>query len=129
MLKCRWDIPSDRPSLLVPKDLVLCLVGEPHHLVLNRRTIAWPPPLDLAGVNWRPIQICPDQVVARGICIGDVAIDLRIDDLFRQIGKWFRLRIGALSLEPGPVYGAPVQPRRAAGLQAAHGKAQTVEPF
>ena len=56
------------------------LVGEAHDLVLDRRTVARPAALDLAGVHRRPVQVGADEIVDRLVGVGDVAIHLRLRD-------------------------------------------------
>ena len=106
------------------KDLVAIAFGEAHHLVLDRGAIARPRALDLAGVDRRPVEVRQDQRVALGARVGDVAIDLRPRDRFRQIGEGLRRVVARLALEAVIVDGPAVQPRRRTGLQPAGREAE-----
>ena len=70
------------------------------------------------------MQIAPDERVARRRGLGDAAVDLRRLDPGRQKGEGSGGLVARLDLQPGPVDGAAVEPRRRAGLEPAHGKAQ-----
>ena len=65
-------------ALRLQEDLVAILVGEAHHLVLDRRAVARPATLDLPGVHRGAVQVGADQVVDLGRGVGDVAHQLRL---------------------------------------------------
>ena len=64
-------------SFGLEENLVAFPFGEADDLVLDRRTIARPDTLDLAGIKRRPADIGPDLRVGLGIRVGDVANGLR----------------------------------------------------
>ena len=51
------------PTLGLKEDLMSVLLGKPHHLVLNRRTVPGPGRIDLAAVHRSPVQIVTDQLM------------------------------------------------------------------
>ena len=51
------------PTLGLKEDLMSVLLGKPHHLVLNRRTVPGPGRIDLATVHRGAMQIVTDQLM------------------------------------------------------------------
>ena len=65
--------------------------------------------------------------MARGRGAGDMANRLRHGNAVRQGGKGNRRVVALLHLQPGPVDGPPVQPRRGAGLQPPQPEAESLQ--
>src|ERR1041384_7118061 len=59
------------------ENLVAVALAEADDLVLDRRTVAGPPALDLAGVHRRAMDVCPDHCMRRLSGPRDAALDLR----------------------------------------------------
>src|SRR5437879_5931846 len=97
--------------------------GEPHHLVLDRRTIARTHALDLSGIEGRPVQVCPNERMGRRGGLGDVAGNLRLADRSGQKREWLGRLVTELALEPRPIDRGPVEPRWRAGLEPSEPKA------
>ena len=56
-------------------------VGEPHHLVFERRAVPGPDAGDAPVVERRPVAVAADQLVHGGRRVDDVAADLgTVDD-------------------------------------------------
>lgn len=72
----RVHLDSVEP-LGLDEDLVALAIGEAHHLVLDRRTIARPHALDHARVHGRAIERAANELVRASVRIGDVARHLR----------------------------------------------------
>ena len=100
------------------EDLVPILVGEAHHLVLDRRAVARPAALDLPRVHRRAVQVRADQVVDRLVGVGDVAIELRLRDPVGREAERPRIVVAGLQLALREVDGAAVEPAGRAGLEA-----------
>ena len=96
-------------SLRLDEHLVRGLVGETHHLVLDRRTVARPHPLDAAVVHRRAVQRAADDVVGALGGAGEVA-----DDLLGMLG-WARPG----TRTPGPAH-RPAAPRDGDSPPCAH---------
>ena len=102
-------------------------IGEADDLVLDRGAIARANALDLPGIHRRAVEIGADQSMARRRGPGNEAADLRDANFIRQKRKRLRRIIARLRLEAGPVDGLAIEPRRRAGLQPPHGKADPVQ--
>ena len=63
--------------LRLEEDVVRGAVRKPHHLVLDRGTVARAARFDLTAVHRGPVQVGPDQLVGPGGGSGDPAADLR----------------------------------------------------
>ena len=116
------------PPFGLQEDLVPVLVGEAHDLVLDRRAIARPAALDLAGVHRRAVQVRADQVVHRRVGVGDVAIELRLRDALG--GEAERPRIGVAGLRLAACVKSIVRPLSRQGvpvLKRASSKPQRVQ--
>ena len=109
------------------KDLVPLALGEPDDLVLDRGAIARPNPGDVPGVKRRTGEIGADNVVRPRVGFGDMADDLRSRDPTSQEREGQGRIVAGLHLQPGPVDGAAVEPRRRAGLQPAQRKPAAAE--
>src|SRR4029079_19029588 len=85
------------------KDLMLVLLGEAHHLVLDRRTVAWSAALNLTGVHRRPMKVGADQIVSRRSGVSDVTHHLRLGDGRRGEAERARIAVAGLRLASGEV--------------------------
>ena len=106
-------------SLGLKEYLVLQPVGELHHLVFNRRTVARPNAGDLAAIERRAMHVLAQDAVRLGVGVGDVADHLRLGNFLRSKREGGRHRIARLRLELAPVDGPSIQAWRSAGLHPA----------
>ena len=98
-------------------------LGEPGHLVLDGGAITRPLPLDLPGKHGCAVDIRVDDRVPLRRCARNMAGDLReCRRTARELGEGHGLVVAILPLQTGPIDGVPVQARRGAGLQTAHGE-------
>ena len=109
------------------EDLVRGLVGEAHDLVLDRGAVAGPAAGQVAAVDGAVAEVVGDDAVGRLGRVGHAAGDLRHVDAVGQEAERHRFVVGRLHLQPVPGDGAPVQPRRRARLEPAHGQAGAIE--
>src|SRR6185312_11804080 len=111
------------------EDLVRGLLGEAHHLVLDRRAVAWAGAFDLAGVQRRTVQRAADQLVGVFGGVGDPAADLaRVFVARTQVGEHRRRIVAVLFLQAREVDAAAVDARRRAGLQPVGRQRQLAQP-
>ena len=103
------------------------LVGEADDLGLQRRAVARPGRLDLAGVHRRAVQVRPDQLVQLRRRVGDPAGQLPAVDPLGEEGEGFRLGVAGLKLGFLVVDGCGGQPGRRAGLEAGQPNAQALQ--
>ena len=78
--RCRDAIRIDErivQAFGLEENLVGVALGEALHLVLDRRAVTRPPPLDRAGEQGRPVEIGADDVVRPRVGPGDRAAQLR----------------------------------------------------
>ena len=102
------------------KDLVRVAVRKTLHLVLDRGTVARAPALDRAGKQGRPIEIRRDDVVRARIRPRDRAARAAAAECRRRAPTCVQtVCVARLLLEPRPVDGAAVEPRRRPGFQPA----------
>ena len=112
-------------SFGLDEDLVRRLLGEAHHLVLDRRTVARADALDLAGVQRRAVQCAANDPVGALAGMRDPAADLaRVLVARAEVGEHRRRRIAGLLFQAAEVDAAQVDARRRAGLQAVGGDRQ-----
>src|SRR5687767_3118766 len=102
-------------------------VRELDDLVLDRRTVTRPDPLDLPGVEGGLVQVIPDCLMEPIACVTDKTLYLRLFDLLSSEREGDRPLVRRLRLESVPVDGSPVQPRRRAGLQPSDGEAKFLQ--
>ena len=96
------------------------LVGEAHHLVLDRRAIAWTDPLDAPCIHRRAMDVGANQLVRAFVGVGDVAVDLLQAREARAIGgrrKRRGARVTTIGLKRLPTNGAARKTRRRPRLQ------------
>ena len=106
-------------SFRLDEDLVRVALGEPHHLVLHRRAVPRPRPVDHARVHGRPVERGADDLVGPLAGMGDMARHLcGMLVAAPEIGEHRPRIVAGLELEPGEIDGASVDARRRAGLQA-----------
>ena len=104
------------------KHLMAVLIREFHHFILDGRTIPGTGPFDRAGKERRPVQIVPDDLVGRLICIGQPAghlVDLHIIRI-RCKGKGHDALVAFLLFHPAEINGIPVDAGRCPGLEPVH---------
>ena len=101
--------------------------GEADDLVLDRRTVARPDTLDLAGIERRPADIGPDLRVGPGIRVGDVANSLRNLDPVGQKRERRRRIVAFLCFKRRPIDRPAVETRRRPGLQPPERQAEPAE--
>ena len=58
------------------KDRVALLFFKTDDLILDGRAVARPHALNVAAVQRRAVQVVEDDLVRRGVCVGDIAVDL-----------------------------------------------------
>ena len=111
------------------KKLVLRLVGKLDDLVLDRRAIARPDPLNPSRIHRRPMHILANnaQRLRRGEC--NVAAHLRLHNLLGPEAEWRRVHIARLFFKGVPLDRPPIQPRRRPCLQPASPQAQCSQRF
>ncbi len=111
--------------LRLDEDLVLGLVGEAHHLVLDGRAVAGTHAVDGPGVHGRTGQPSANDVVGGLPGVGDVARHLGgVLVATAQEGEYRYRRVTGLHVELGVVDRAPVDAGWRAGLESAHAKRQ-----
>ena len=111
------------------KQLVPGLVGEPHHLRLDRRAVPWADPLDDAAVNGAAIQILPDDPVCFLVGVGEVAYRPVLRRLFRLEAEGQGRGVALLKLHFTEVHRPGVDPRRRSGLEPPQGQSQRQQPL
>ena len=106
------------------------LVRESHDLVLDRRAVARPGAVDLAGIERRAVQILADDAVRLGVGVDDVAGDL-LDPVerlgIRAGGERRDPFLALLDVETGEIDRTAVDARRGPGLEAHHRDAERPE--
>src|SRR5205814_2808241 len=70
-----------------------------HDFVFDRGTIAWPDPLNLSAIEWRPRDVVANRRVPFGRGVGDITRDLFAFDLLRHEGERTWIGIAMLRLE------------------------------
>ena len=93
-------------------------VGEPHHLVLDARAVAWAAGLDLAGEHRGPVEVGPDEVVDLGARPRDPADHLLLLDPVGEERERLRVGVTGLHFEPREVDRRGREPAGRAGLEA-----------
>ena len=110
--------------LRLQKELVPLLIGEFHHLVLDRRTVARPDALDHPAVKRAAVDIFPDNFVRLFIRIGKVAGNLLPLDFPAQKGERNDCFVAVLRLCFGKINAARVHPRGRSRFEPLQGKAK-----
>ena len=111
------------------EELVLRLVRELDDLVFDGRAVARADALDAAGVHGRAMDIFADEAQRLRRGEGDVATDLRLNDLLGAEAEGRGIGVAGLLFERLPVDGAAVEARRRSGLEAAGAKAERAQGF
>ena len=111
------------------EELVLGLVGKLDDLVFDGRAIARADALDLAGIHGRAMDVLADDAERLRRGEGDVAADLRLDDLFGAEAEGRGIGVAGLLFEGVPADGAAVEAGRGAGLEAAGAQAEGAQRF
>src|SRR6202021_747674 len=109
------------------KELMLLLIREADHLVLNGRTITWAHGSDLPRIHRRPADVLADNAQRLRGGVSDVAGDLLLWELYPAGAERGRIHISGLLPEAAPVDAPAVQPGRGAGLETASAQTQTLE--
>src|SRR5574337_1009703 len=111
------DLERVQP-LRLDEDLVRVLLGETHHLVLDRRAVTRPDAFDLAGIQRRAVQGTADDLVRALAGVSDPAADLaRVFVARAEVGEHRRRRVARLLVQAAEVDAAAVDARWRAGLQ------------
>jgi hypothetical protein len=113
--------------LRLEKQQVPLLVREAHDLVLDRRAIARPPPLDDAAEQRRPLEVRADDGVRRLVGPHLVALDLARRERRGAQRERQRLRIARLRLQLREVDRVAPQPRRRSRLQPPQREAESAQ--
>ena len=103
-------------------------IGEAHHLVFDRRTVARADPLDDPGIHWAAIEVIADHLVGLLVGIGDPAGNLL--RMLRGIAheREDRHRVVAmLRAEHRKIDSARVNARRRTGFQTADAQRQRTQ--
>ena len=100
------------------------LVGKPHHLRLDGRTVPGPHALDDAAVNGAAVQILPDDAVGLLIGVGEVAHRPVLRRLCCLKAEGQGRGVSLLNFHLGKVHRPGVDPGRRAGLEPPQGKPQ-----
>ncbi|MNQ70078.1 hypothetical protein D3C85_847020 [compost metagenome] len=103
------------------------LVGETHHLVLDRGAVARAATRQLAAIDGALAQVLGDDAVGLFGRMGDAAGDLGHFNLVGQETERHRLVVRRLHLQLVPGDGAAVQTRGRARLQTAHHQTRAIE--
>ena len=105
------------PTLRLQKNLVAFLLGETHHLVLDRRTIARPDPFDDAAIHRRLIEVSSDDLVGSGVGVGDPAGELFHVEL--RVAPWVQSEKVVRALDQGVCHETELRHRVVAVLPLA----------
>ena len=109
--------------------LVRALLGEAHHLVLDRRAVARADAFDLSRVERRAVERGSDQLVRVGPRVRDPARHLRRMLVARaEVGEHRARVVAGLLVEAREFDRAAVEARRRAGLQAVDAERQLAQP-
>ncbi len=111
-------------ALGLEEDLVAQPIGKTHDLVLDAGAIARPARRNAAGVHRGAVEVGADQIMHRGVRVGDPAGDLRLRDPIVQEGKRLRFGVAGLFLEVVEPDRVPGHARGRAGLEAAECQTQ-----
>ena len=107
------------------EDLVAGLVGEAGDLVFDGRAVAWPHPLDDAGIHRRAVEAAANDVVRAFGGVGDPARPLfGMQRPAAHEGKHRCGVVARLDLGLAVIDAAAVDARRGARLESAHGQIQ-----
>ena len=109
------------------EELVLRLVRELDDLVFDGRAVARADALDAPGVHGRAVDVLADEAERLRRGEGDVAGDLRLNDLLGAEAEGRGIGVAGLLFERLPMDGAAVEARRRSCLEAASAKAQGAE--
>ena len=112
------------PTFRLQKDVMRCLVGEPHDFVFDAWTIPRSSRLDLSRIHWRAMQVGADEFVNSFIRLGEMADHLRLSDRVGQKRKRLRLDIARLCFEHREINRASIQPTWCPRLEASQFKAE-----
>jgi hypothetical protein len=86
-------------ALGLQEELMSFAICEPHHLVLERRTVPGSASGDRSGEQRRPVEMPRHEVVHEFVGVGDMAGDLRQRNAFGQLREEDRRLITGLLLE------------------------------
>src|SRR5579864_4733209 len=99
-------------------------VRKAHHLVLDRRAVAWAAALNRPRVHRRAPDVRANQLVRSRVGEGQMTWELRPCDAFRAKRKWRRRLIAGLHLETRVIDSAAIEARTRTGLQPPNAKAE-----
>ena len=107
------------------------LLFEADDLVLDRRAVARADALNVAAVERRAVQVVENDLVGRGVCVGDVAVDLVVHRHagHKAEGLQFVVWVAGLAFELREVDAAAVDAGGRAGLEAAQREAVRHQTF
>ncbi len=98
---------------------MLVTIGKTHHLVFDRRTVAWADPFDHASVHWATIEVITNHVM--GFLIGMRDVTRHLLRMLRSIPhkRENRHRVIAMLLsQHAEIDSTRINTRRCAGFQA-----------
>ncbi len=105
------------------------LVCKPHDLIFDGWAISRANPLDDSAVEGRSIEAALNDLMGRGVCVGDVAGDLIRFDLFSREGEWNGMFISVLRDQSGEINGMAVESRGGPRLEPPHPETQSTKRF
>ncbi len=107
---------------------MLVTIGKAHHLVFDRRAVAWPDPLDHPGVHRAAIEVIADHVMGFLVGVGDVARHLARMLVNATHEREDRQRVITMLLgQNAKVNGTGVNTRRGSGFQAVYAQRQLTQ--
>ena len=105
------------------------LVREAHYLVLDGGAVSGTYPLDHPGEQGTAVEVLPDDPVGLRRGIGEPAYRPVLQRRVRGEGKWLRVRVPVLGLQPGIVHCQAVDAGRGPGLEPPEREAQGLQAF
>src|SRR5690349_4626696 len=99
------------------EDLMAITIREALHLVFNGRTVTRPPPLDGSREQRRAVEVHPNDIVGSLVRPRDGAGELRDSRAIVERGHCPMVGVAGLRLQPSPVDGPAIEPRRRPCLQ------------
>ena len=119
-------------SFRLDEQLMAALVGKTHHLVFDRRAIAWTCAFNEARVEGRTVEIGADDGVGLCVGVGEMAAHL-----FQAVvvivvvpeGEMLLVGVGWLHLHLGKIDAAHVHARRCASFETHHVKSGRAQAF